>query len=93
MGCSGCSCGTSDGGSKGKVGGCNSNGCSSGGCNRKNAYDWISALGIEEPTPYPYVEVSFKNGSRKEFFKNPAHNNTNTGDLVLVDTPKGGYDR
>jgi cell fate regulator YaaT (PSP1 superfamily) len=92
MGCSGCSCGTTEGGKEGKVGGCNSNGCSTGGCNRKNSYDWIAAMGIDDPTPYPYVEVSFKNGSRKEFFKNPVSNNTVTGDYVLVDTPKGGYD-
>jgi cell fate regulator YaaT (PSP1 superfamily) len=96
MGCSGCSCGTTSSGSSSssteKVGGCNSNGCSSGGCNRKNSYDWISALGIDDPTPYPYVEVSFKNGSRKEFFKNPNHTKAFTGDYVLVETPKGGYD-
>jgi cell fate regulator YaaT (PSP1 superfamily) len=92
MGCSGCSCGTTEGGSSGKPGGCNSNGCSSGGCNRRNTYDWISVLGIDDPTPYPFVEVTFKNGSRKEFFKNPTSSNTVTGDYVLVDTPKGGYD-
>lgn len=92
MGCSGCSCGTTEGGRSGKPGGCNSNGCSSGGCNRRNTYDWIAALGIDDPTPYPFVEVSFKNGSRKEFFKNPVSNRTVTGDFVLVDTPKGGYD-
>ncbi len=92
MGCSGCSCGTTDGGRSGKPGGCKSNGCSSGGCNKRNTYDWIAALGIDDPIPYPYVEVSFKNGSRKEFFKNPIGNRAVTGDYVLVDTPKGGYD-
>jgi len=34
-----------------------------------NTYDWISVLDIDDPAPYPWVEVSFKNGSRKEFSK------------------------
>jgi cell fate regulator YaaT (PSP1 superfamily) len=89
MACSGCSCSTG----KDSVGGCGSNGgCASGGCNRHNTYDWITALGITDARPFEVVEVSFKNGSRKEFFKNPPFTRTTTGDFVLVESPSGGYD-
>ena len=89
MGCVGCSCSTD----KGSAGGCKSNGgCSTGGCNRHNTYDWITAMGIRDPQPFEVVEVSFKNGSRKEFFKNPPHTRTTTGDWVLVESVSGGYD-
>lgn len=68
MGCVGCSCSTGKDSTKG----CKSNGgCATGGCNRHNTYDWITALGIADTKPFEVVEVSFKNGSRKEFFKNP----------------------
>ena len=90
MGCVGCtSCSTS----KDSAGGCKSNGgCSTGGCNRHNTYDWITAMGIRDPQPFEVVEVSFKNGAHKEFFKNPSHTRTTTGDWVLVESVSGGYD-
>ncbi len=89
MACLGCSCSTGKDG----VSGCKSNGgCGSGGCNRHNTYDWITALGIREPDMFDIVEVSFKNGSRKEFFKNPAFTRASTGDDVLVESYSGGYD-
>ena len=89
MGCIGCSCSTG----KDSVGGCQSNGgCATGGCNRHNTYDWITAMGIADPKPFDTVEVSFKNGSRKEFFKNPPFTRTTTGDWVLVESTSGGYD-
>ncbi|MBK8921443.1 MAG: hypothetical protein IPM81_08000 [Saprospirales bacterium] len=90
MGCIGCSCAT---GNDSSPGGCRSNGgCASGGCNRHNTYDWISATGIRDNHPFDVVEVNFKNGSRKEFFKNPAHARAMTGDWVLVESASGGYD-
>lgn len=89
MACLGCSCSTG----KDSVGGCGSNGgCASGGCNRHNTYDWITALGIRDAHPFEVAEVSFKNGSRKEFFKNPSFTRTTTGDEVLVESASGGYD-
>ena len=89
MACLGCSCSTG----KDSVGGCGSNGgCSTGGCNRHNTYDWITAAGISDVQPFDVVEVSFKNGSRKEFFKNPPFTRTTTGDFVLVESASGGYD-
>ena len=64
MGCG--SCGT------GKPGGCKSNGgCSTGGCNRLNVHDWLSDLPIDDiNSQCKVVEVSFNQGSRKDFFKN-----------------------
>jgi cell fate regulator YaaT (PSP1 superfamily) len=89
MACLGCSCSTG----KDSAGGCKSNGgCSTGGCNRHNTYDWISASGIRDPQPFDTVEVSFKNGSRKEFFKNPPFTRAATGDWVIVESASGGYD-
>ncbi|MBK8555140.1 MAG: hypothetical protein IPL65_04915 [Lewinellaceae bacterium] len=89
MGCVGCSCSTG----KDAVSGCKSNGgCATGGCNRHNTYDWITALGIADVQPFDVVEVSFKNGSRKEFLKNPPQVKVTTGDMVLVESAAGGYD-
>lgn len=89
MGCIGCSCSTG----KDSVSGCRSNGgCATGGCNRHNTYDWITALGIADAKPFDTVEVNFKNGSRKEFFKNPPYTRATTGDWVIVESPSGGYD-
>ncbi|MEL6923113.1 MAG: regulatory iron-sulfur-containing complex subunit RicT, partial [Bacteroidota bacterium] len=89
MGCS--SCGSRKG-TDGKPLGCNSNGgCATGGCNRLNTYDWLAVQDIYEPERFDVVEVSFKNGSRKSFYKNPTHTHAITGDMVVVDTGNG-YD-
>ncbi len=66
MGCG--SCGTTSG----KPGGCKSNGgCSTGGCNRMNVHDWLMNLPFSDPeSTCKMVEVSFNNGSRKDFFRN-----------------------
>jgi len=85
MGCAGCSTSTD-----GKPGGCGSNGnCGSGGCNRLNTYDWLTTMDIKDVDGYDIVEVSFKNGARKAFFKNPPHIGAITGDRVVVDTGSG----
>jgi cell fate regulator YaaT (PSP1 superfamily) len=88
MGCLGCTtCGTSKGAK-----GCNSNGgCGSGGCNRLNTYDWLSALDIVDVDPNPMVEVSFKNGARKQFFRMAENVRVHTGEMVAVETGSG-YD-
>ena len=91
MGCVGCSCST--GKDSSSAGGCKSNGgCATGGCNRHNTYDWITAQGIQDVIPFDTIEVSFKNGSRKEFFKNPPFSRVTTGDWVIVESTSGGYD-
>ncbi len=87
MGCAGCSI---DG--EGKPKGCGSKGhCSSGRCNKMNTFDWLSNLDLRDPTEYQMVEVSFKNGARKDFYRKNPHVLTTTGDLVVVEA-KNGYD-
>ncbi len=87
MGCS--SCGS---GKNGEPAGCGNNGhCATGGCNKLNTFDWLATLDIEDPSGTDLVEVSFKNGAKKEFFINPSHTRTSTGDFVVVDTGSG-YD-
>lgn len=84
MGCSGCS--TSKGG---KPNGCNSNGgCSSGGCNRMNAYDWLHNLPLTDDA-CRVVEISFNQGTRKEFYRNPALQPFEKGDQVAVEGVNG----
>ncbi len=91
MGCAGCSIAKNGKDAKGCGGGCGSNGCASGGCNRLNTFDWLTHLDIEDSQPFQFVEVSFKNGARKTFYRNPEHARINTGDWVLVEALTG-YD-
>lgn len=97
MACVGCSCGSAktenpqDAQGATAVKGCSSGGCSTGGCNRLNTYDWLSAQDIQDSERFESVEVSFKNGSHKEFFFNPDYTQAVTGDWVAVDTG-AGYD-
>ena len=84
MGCT--SCGK---GSDSKPGGCN--GSCSGGCNRLNTFDWLTTLDIQDPGAFNMVEVSFKNGSRKDFYKNHDYQKVITGDNVVVESGTG-YD-
>lgn len=88
MGCG--NCGTA---ANGKPSGCKSNGgCSSGGCNRLNVYDWLSTLPLSDSAkPYPLIEVSFSNGSRKEFFRNNTHHVLDKGQWIAVEGV-AGYD-
>jgi cell fate regulator YaaT (PSP1 superfamily) len=83
MGCG--SCGT------GKPGGCKSNGgCSSGACNRLNVHDWLRDLPIDDvESQCRVVEVSFKQGSRKEFYKNTTSQLFEKGDYVTVEGVNG----
>ncbi len=86
MGCG--SCGT---GTNGKPGGCKSHGsCSSGGCNRMNVYDWLANLPFSDPeSSCRIVEISFNNGSRKDFFRNSSLNYYEKGELVAVEGVSG----
>jgi len=83
MGCT--SCGT------GKPNGCKSNGgCSSGGCNRLNVHDWLSNLPIDDmESTCRIVEVSFNQGSRKDFYRNSTLNLFSKGDIVTVEGVSG----
>lgn len=90
MGCSSCGSRTKDG----KPAGCGSNGnCSTGGCNRLNVFDWLADLPYSaQQDPFKAVEVSFKNGSRKSFYRNTNNVDCYTGDTVVVEAATGGYD-
>src|SRR5687768_12875434 len=78
------SCGT-------KPNGCKSNGgCSTGSCNRMNSYDWLVNLPISDvDSACKVVEISFNNGSRKEFFRNVTLQSFEKGDMVSVEGVSG----
>ena len=86
MSCTGCSTATG-----GKPNGCNSNGgCSSGGCNRMNAYDWLRNLPIADmDAACKVVEVSFSQGTRKDFYRNTTLQQFEKGDLISVEGVSG----
>ncbi len=87
MSCSGCSTKGADG----KPSGCQSNGgCTSGGCNRMNVHDWLANLPFSDyNTSCKIIEVSFNNGSRKEFFRNTTLHQYTKGDLIAVEGVSG----
>ncbi|GEO10923.1 PSP1 domain-containing protein [Segetibacter aerophilus] len=86
MGCD--SCGTAKGG---KPGGCKSNGgCSTGGCNRMNVHDWLMNLPFSDPeSTCKIVEISFNQGSRKEFYRNATLQYFEKGEMVTVEGVSG----
>jgi cell fate regulator YaaT (PSP1 superfamily) len=85
MGCS--NCGTADG----KPGGCQSHGsCGTGSCNRMNVYDWLSNLPIHDPaTECRVMEISFNQGSRKDFYRNTTTQIFEKGEMVSVEGVSG----
>ncbi len=85
MGCGSGSCGT------GAPGGCQSHGsCASGSCNRMNVYDWLANLPISDmESSCRVIEVSFNNGSRKDFFRNTTVHTFEKGDMVAVEGISG----
>ena len=88
-GCAGCATKTAV---DGTPMGCRSKGnCSTGGCNKMNTFDWLARREVEDVHPFHIVEVSFRNGTHKDFFFNQPHLEALTGDQVVVDMGKG-YD-
>jgi cell fate regulator YaaT (PSP1 superfamily) len=87
MGCGSGGCGTKDG----APGGCQSHGsCSTGGCNRMNVHDWLANLPFSDPeSNCRIIEVSFNNGSRKDFFKNNTLHYYEKGDMISVEGISG----
>lgn len=86
MGCGSGGCGSGGCGSKSS----GNKGCSTGGCNRLNVYNWLSDLSYGgENNRFPIVEVSFNNGSRKDFYRNIYNIPCFTGDYVVLETPMG----
>lgn len=88
MSCS--TCGTKDG----KVAGCQSNGsCSSGGCNRMNTFAWLNDDIYFDDQSFQIIEISFKNGIHKAFYRNTQKLVLEKGMLVCVESSAGyGYD-
>ncbi|MEJ7767416.1 MAG: regulatory iron-sulfur-containing complex subunit RicT [Chitinophagaceae bacterium] len=83
MGCS--SCGT------GAPNGCKSNGsCSTGGCNRLNVHDWLLNLPFADPeSNCKVIELSFNNGSRKDFYRNNTLQWFEKGELIAIEGVSG----
>ncbi len=77
--------------STGKPGGCKSNGgCSTGGCNRMNVHDWLANLPFSDPeSSCQIVEVSFNQGSRKDFYRNASLQYFEKGDVIAVEGVSG----
>jgi cell fate regulator YaaT (PSP1 superfamily) len=77
--------------STGKPGGCKSNGgCSTGGCNRLNVHDWLANLPFSDPeSDCRILEITFNNGSRKEFYRNNTLQTFTKGDMVAVEGVSG----
>ena len=80
-------------GSCGVAGGCGSNGgCSAGGCNRMNVFDWLASIPLsEQSAPFDIIEVSFNQGSRKDFFRNSTRQLFRKGEMITVEGV-GGFD-
>ena len=86
MSCTSCSTA-----SNGKPGGCKSNGgCSTGGCNRMNTHDWLRNLPMSDvESACKVMEVSFSQGTRKDFYRNPTLQPFEKGDLIAVEGISG----
>src|SRR3984957_18865755 len=86
MGCS--NCGTSKGG---KPTGCKSNaGGSTGGRKRRNVCDWLANLPFSDPeSGCRIVEVSFNQGSRKDYYRNATTQLFEKGDMISVEGVSG----
>ncbi|MBS1920010.1 MAG: hypothetical protein JST17_07140 [Bacteroidetes bacterium] len=71
--------------------GCKSNGgCNTGGCNRMNTHDWLRNLPIAElGSSCHVIEVSFSNGSRKDFFRNTTLQHFEKGEMITVEGVSG----
>lgn len=87
MGCS--SCGTTK---EGEVSGCQSKGgCATGGCNKNNVMDWLADVPLSFNENFNIVEVAFKKGARKGFYRNTANLDLHKGQLVVIEAAQG-YD-
>ena len=75
----------------GKPNGCKSNGgCNTGSCNRMNVHDWLWNLPISDvDSACKIVEVSFNQGSRKDYYRNASLQYFEKGDLVTVEGTNG----
>lgn len=57
-----------------------------------NVFDWLGGLPLSDTSrPFPIIEVSFNNGSRKEFYRNSTQHIFDKGDWIAVEGT-GGFD-
>jgi cell fate regulator YaaT (PSP1 superfamily) len=55
-----------------------------------NTYDWLRNLPISDfDSACKVIEISFNNGTRKDFFRNPALHNYEKGELLAVEGVSG----
>ncbi len=87
MGCGSCGCGLE----RDQPVGCRNNGlCQTGGCNKLNTFNWLSDLPVpDSQQSFDIVEVTFKKGSRKDFYRNSKKLDLLTGDTVVVESATG----
>jgi cell fate regulator YaaT (PSP1 superfamily) len=57
-----------------------------------NVYDWLSDIAVIDDSASRFVEVSFKNGARKDFYRNMHKIIIDSHDMVVVESGTGGYD-
>ena len=70
--------------------GCGSSGgCSTGGCNKMNTFDWFADIPLSDNFNFNLVEISFKNGARKGFYRNDKKIELFRGDIVMVEASQG----
>lgn len=79
-------CGTTK---DGAVAGCSSGGCSSGGCNRMNVFNWLTDMPLSFNENFNIVEISFKSGARKGFYRNTQNLELYKGQIVVVEAAQG----
>ncbi len=84
MGCGNC-------GTTSTPGGCKSNGsCGTNSCNRMNAHDWLANLPMNDASDIcRVIEVSFNQGSRKDFYRNNTLQHFDKGDMIAVEGVAG----
>ncbi len=84
MGCGSCGSGSTPGG-------CKSHGsCASGSCNRMNVHDWLADLPMSDAeSACKIVEVSFNNGSRKDYFRNSSNYFFEKGEMIALEGVSG----
>lgn len=57
-----------------------------------NTFDWFADIYVPEFDQFHFTEVSFKNGARKEFYRNSHQLPLEKGDRVTVEAGIGAYD-
>ncbi len=75
----------------GKPNGCKSNGgCNTGSCNRMNVHDWLWNLPLSDvDSTCKVVEVSFNQGSRKDYYRNATLQYFEKGEFVTIEGANG----